>query len=98
MPKLVNYRAGKRVNVWLPDKQLKTWNMIENKSAFVQQALDDAAGIMAYAVLKRERALEERITIDDIIGQYNETFPLDPLTKQRLKKWTSAETNSQKKH
>lgn len=97
MPRLVNYGAGRRVNVWLPEKQLKVWDQIENKSSFVQAALDDAAGIMAFAVLKRERALQERISVDDIIGEYNEKFPLDPLTKQRLKKWTSAETNSQKK-
>lgn len=102
MPKLKNYGPGKRVNVWIPEAQLKLWEGIENKSGFVQIALNDAVGIMTWAILKKEEPEKykrpaDQIPIQDVLPKFNKAYPLDPLTAKRLGKETKWPENSPKK-
>lgn len=88
MPKLKNKRKGKRVNVWLPERHFKIWSMLENKSKFLQIALNDATGVMAWGIL-HERDPKQFYSpekIEDTLPEFNKTFPLDPLTQKRKDK------------
>lgn len=100
MPKLKYKRKGKLISAWLPHRQHKIWHQIENKSKFIQLCLDDAAGIMAWQIYKeKERLKVTEKPLESVIEEYNKTFPLDPLTKKRLKKEPEEEwpKNSPKK-
>lgn len=85
MPKLKNYGPGRRVNAWITEKQMPILSQIENQSKFFQLALDNAVGIMAWAIMKERapHAYYDTEKIEDVVGEYNEKFPLDPLTKKR---------------
>lgn len=78
---------GKRHNIWIPERYAELWAEIENNSKFVQLALDQAAGIIAWGLLKKENpdkyALDETPEPEEL-KEFNEAFPLDPLTKQRI--------------
>jgi hypothetical protein len=85
------YTHGERVNVWIPKRHIKLWNELENKSAFVQIALDDAIGIMTWALLRKRNPEKYKRPIDshkveEVMPTFNEEFPLDPLTNKRLGK------------
>jgi len=86
---------GKRVNVWLPPPQLETANEIENLSRFVQLCLDNATEFMAWFILKEIDPVKYHNVRDPegVIEQFNEKYPLDPLTAKRQGKWR---TNSPK--
>lgn len=88
MPTLKNYGPGKRVNVWIPERQLETAEQIENFSNFIQIALDNAADIMAWAILKDvdPKKYNTGREVGDVIDEFNAKYPLDPLTKKRLNK------------
>lgn len=86
MKKLPKYGGGKRINIWLPNSSLVMWNQIENGSRFVQIALEDAIGIMTWALLmkadpeKYEKRIKNKAAV---LGKFNEEFPLDPMTQAR---------------
>lgn len=80
---------GKRVNVYIPGKQMETAVQIDNLSKFFQICLDNAADIMAWAILnnvdpEKYKPFKE---LDDVVDDFNRRYPLDPLTQKRLKKW-----------
>lgn len=79
--------AGKKVDVYLTRDVLPVYEQIENKSAFFQLALRNAPGIMAWAILKQskpERYNDDRVKpLEQVIGDFNKAFPLDPLTAKR---------------
>lgn len=86
MPKLKNYGKGRRVNLWVPERLLDRYYSIENHSKFLQTALESAFGIMTFAILK-QRAPEQYYEAgkwEEVVDEFNEKFPLDPLTKQRM--------------
>lgn len=99
MPKLKNYAKGKRISAWIPSRNRKIFDEIENKSAFIQLALDNAIDIMAWDILKRadpEKYHINRAKPDEqIIEEFNVLNPLDPLTAKR--KGKSWHKNSAKK-
>jgi len=76
------------MNVWIHPRHVKLWREIENKSGFVNMALDDAIGVMTMAILRKENP--EKYTIkkkpEAVLPEFNDKFPLDPLTKKRLNK------------
>lgn len=78
--------GGRRVTLWLPEVALKVYDQLENKSAFLQLALKDAVGIMQWAIMKEREPQTYKDTdvkFEDIIGPYNEAFPVDELTEKR---------------
>lgn len=84
MPRLKNYQAGKRVNIWLPDRHVKIAKDIENLSQFVQIALDQAAAIMAFDIIQREKNLpKHKPPTPEALDRWNSDHPLDPLTAKR---------------
>lgn len=89
MPRLRNYGPGKRVNVWIPEKQLKTAVQIENLSNFIQIALDNAADIMAWAILRNAdpKVYKENHKLEDVIEPFNEKYPQNELTQKRTAEW-----------
>lgn len=89
MPKLRYKKKGKRVNLWIPARQLKVASQIDNVSNFLQIALDNAADIMAWAILndvdpKRYHNVHQ---LEDVIDEFNEKYPLDELTQKRNGTW-----------
>lgn len=80
---------GKRISVWIPPAQLKMAKEIENFSKFVQIAVDQAIDIMAWAMLKEYDPKKYHINHDDdkVLSEFNQKYPLDPLTAKRMKKW-----------
>lgn len=87
MPRKKHSR-GKRVSIYLDGPALDVWELIENRSLFVQIALDQAAGIMAWAIMKKEHGYREPAAtpkLQEILPEYNHTYPLDELTEKRLK-------------
>jgi hypothetical protein len=89
MPKLKNYGKGKRVNIWLLEKQLKRAEEIDNFSAFVQIAVDNAVDIMAWAILKGYDPKKFNVPRDTekVIAEFNEKYPQDELTQKRNGTW-----------
>jgi len=88
---------GKRVNVYLPNKHLKIAKDIDNLSEFIQQALDQAAGIMAFDIIRKAKKLpEDKPPTQEQLDQWNADHPLDPLTAKRKNKWRPT-PNSPKK-
>lgn len=68
---------------------MKTAKEISNLSKFLQIALDQAADIMAYAIL--HKANPEKYTIkpmdDETTAEFNKKFPQDELTQKRNGTW-----------
>ena len=97
-PKAQN--QGMRVNVWIHPRHVKLYKEIENKTGFVNMALDDAVGVMTMALLRAENP--EKFTIkkkvEDYLPEFNEKFPLDPLTAKRLGKTKTCPENSPPTH
>lgn len=73
----------------MPDKQMKTAIQIDNLSKFMQIALDNAADIMAWAILKEYDPTQYNIgrKVEEIAPQFNEKYPQNPLTQKRTGKW-----------
>lgn len=96
MPKLKNYEPGKRVNIWIPDKQLKTAVQIDNLSSFFQLCLDNAADIMAWDILKQAdpEQYKNQHELGDVVGEFNKQNPQNELTQRRQGSWPK---NSPKK-
>jgi len=98
MPKGIpkDITEAKRVNVYLRPPQLKTRKLISNYSAFVQIATDNAADIMAWAILKKvdPKKYHPLHQLDEpgLVDEFNKKFPADPLIPKG-KKWPK---NSQK--
>lgn len=81
---------GKRVNIWIPGKQLAIAKQIENLSQFFQLSLDQAPGIMAWAILHDKHPEKYPLNtkkLEDVVDEFNEKYPLDPLTQKRQGKW-----------
>jgi len=94
MPKLKNYGPGRRVNIWLPEKHDAIAADIENLSQFFQIALEQAAAIMAFDIIKKEKGLVSPAPTPEAIDRWNKDHPLDPLTAKRKKQWPNIQ-NSQ---
>lgn len=86
---------GIRVNVYLPAKHRKIARDIDNLSGFLQMALEQAAGIMAFDIIKREKGYSQPLPTQEQYNEFNQNHPLDPLTKKRENK--KCETSSQPK-
>lgn len=82
-------RSGERRHIYLPPRYLDMADMIENLSGFVQICLDQAPDIMAFAILHKEdpKKFHHRKKMEDVLDEFNEEFPLDPLTQKRQGKW-----------
>lgn len=95
MPKLKNYGPGERRIFWLREKNRKMYNAIENKSEFINIALEAAIDIMAWDILKKMEPdvykVERKQPVEEIIDDFNKKHPLDELTAKRL-----GRTNGQK--
>lgn len=83
------YKTGIRVNIWIPQRHRHIWDEIENGSKFVQIALDDAVGIMTWAILKESdpelyQRPVDKIPIEEVAPNFNKAFPHDPITAKRL--------------
>lgn len=89
MPRKKPIVEGKRVNIWIPPAQIERAEEIENLSRFFQLCLDNAADIMAWAILRSVEPKKYHPTheFDAIIDEFNEKYPLDPLTQKRQGKW-----------
>lgn len=98
MPKLKNYSSGKRVNIWLPERSLKIADDIENLSKFFQIALEQAAGIMALDIIKKQRGFVQPLPTKEEIARFNADNPLNPLTAKRTntKQWPSTPPSQKK--
>lgn len=84
MPRLSKYGPGKRVNIWLPERHLKIAKDIENLSNFVQIALDQAAGIMAFDIVKKAKGIPNQPPpTPEQLERWNKDHPQTPLTKKR---------------
>lgn len=82
-------REGKAVLIWLPPKSLDTAKQIDNLSNFVQLALSQAPGIMAWAMLhdiNPEKYKDSR-KIEDVVDDFNAKYPQNELTQKRTGKW-----------
>ncbi|MCA9325955.1 hypothetical protein KDA23_07935 [Candidatus Saccharibacteria bacterium] len=86
MPKLKNYNPGRRVNIWLPERHDKIAKDIENLSQFVQIALDQAASIMAFDIVKQQRGIKQEPPTPEQVARWNQDHPQNPLTKKRENK------------
>lgn len=98
MPRLKYKKKGKRVNLWIPERQMKTAAQIDNLSNFFQIALDNAADIMAWAILKGydPKTYNTGRKVEDVIDTFNKKYPLDPLTQKREQKnWPKNSQNRQ---
>lgn len=80
---------GRRISAYIPAKLLATWDDIDNKSNFIQIALEDAVGIMTWAIMREnnpEKFHKNDKPIETVLPEFNKKFPLDPLTANRLGK------------
>lgn len=79
-----------RANVYIPETHLPIAREIENFSAFVQICLEQAEDIMAFAILHNidpKKYHHNRYKLENTVEQFNEKYPLDPLTQKRQGKW-----------
>lgn len=69
----------KRVNIYLRKPQLEVKNQIENYSAFVQIATDNAADIMAWALLRKidPKKYHSLHKLPEVIDDFNKKYPKD---------------------
>lgn len=74
-----------RKQIVLPNRQREIVDGIDNFSAFVQLAVDNAAGIMAWDAIKRQKGVEDQEKIEDELPGFNAAHPQNDLTKQRIK-------------
>ena len=90
--------AGKKVTVYLDSKSLKIYQQLENKSAFFQLALHEAVGVIQWALMKKAQPEKYYDTgnVEELIPQFNETYPLDPLTQKRKEKDQECENSAPK--
>lgn len=80
--------AGHRIQIYLRGPQLKTARQIDNYSAFVQICTDNAADIMAWAMLNNvdpKKYKTNRYKLKDVLPEFNQKYPPDPLTAKRKK-------------
>jgi hypothetical protein len=89
MPKLKYKKKGKRVCLWIPGRQLKVASQIDNVSAFLQLALDNAPDIMAWAILNDvdPDTYHSNHKLEDVVDKFNVKFPQNELTQKRTGKW-----------
>lgn len=89
MPRLKYKKKGKRVHLWIPDHQMQTAVQIDNLSKFLQIALDNAADIMAWAILKGYDPIkyDSGKTVENVVDKFNERYPQNELTAKRTGKW-----------
>jgi hypothetical protein len=75
---------------------MKTAVQIDNLSSFLQIALDNAADIMAWAILRdvRPQKYNTGRKIETVIDEFNEKYPQNELTQKRQGTWPK---NSQSK-
>ncbi len=78
---------GKRVNLYLPKKHQKIAKDIDNLSGFLQMALEQAAAIMAFDIIKKAKGIEQAPPTQEQYDRFNADHPLDPLTAKRKNKW-----------
>lgn len=85
MPKRTSSSHGKRINIYLKGKHLRTAKQIDNLSAFIQLALEIAPDIMAWDILNREAGgtLDTGRKLENEVEAFNDNHPLDPLTAKR---------------
>lgn len=69
----------------MPERHLAILNQIENKSQFFQMAVEQAAGIMALDIIKKEKQLQQKPPTPEQVAEWNKNHPLDPLTAKRTK-------------
>lgn len=74
-----------RVNVYLRGPQLEVRKMIDNNSAFIQMCYDNAADIMAWAILKKVDPKKyhplHKLDEPGLVKEFNKRYPADPLFK-----------------
>ena len=89
MPRLKYKKKGKRVNLWIPSHQMKTAAQIDNLSNFFQIALDNAADIMAWAILRdvQPQKYNTGRKVEAVIDEFNEKYPQNELTQKRQGTW-----------
>lgn len=89
MPKLKYKQKGKRVCLWIPGRQLKVASQIDNVSAFLQLALDNAPDIMAWAILSGvdPEVYHSHNKLEDVIDKFNIKYPQNELTQKRQGTW-----------
>lgn len=89
MPKLKNYGPGKRVNIWIPERQLKVAVQIDNLSNFFQICLDIAPDVMAWAMLRDidPKKYNTGRQIEEVIEGFNKKYPQNELTQKRTGEW-----------
>lgn len=65
------------VKVYLPNKQLKVFVMLENPAAFMKLCIDNAAGIMAWDILKKRdpKKYYDIDRLEDVLPAYNDENP-----------------------
>lgn len=95
MPRLKYKKKGKRVCLWIPDKQMKTAVQIENLSKFLQIALDNASDIMAWAILREYDPTKYNTgrKVEDVVDEFNEKYPHNQLTQKRNGTWPKNSPN-----
>ena len=62
------------------------YNMLENKSKFLQIALDDAIGIMTWALMREKHPEQYKANVkpvDEVVPEFNARFPIDRLSASR---------------
>ena len=93
----VKYRKkSKRINIYLPEPQLKVAAQIDNFSKFVQICCDLAPDIMTWSILKGydPKKYNTNRKLEDVVGKFNENYPQNELTQKRQGTWPK---NSEKK-
>lgn len=79
--------GGIRATVWIPERHVKLWRELDNKSGFISLALDDAVGIMAWAIMRAtdperfHRPVDDK-KVEDVLPEFNKNYPLNEENKQ----------------
>lgn len=89
-------RPGRRVSIWLPAEHDKISKDIDNLSHFVQLALEQAVGIMAFDIIKQKKGLPSKAPTQEQLDRWNADHPLDPLTAKRKNKWPNTQPSPKK--
>jgi len=76
---------GKRYTLWVPARLIETIEELDNKSKFLQIALDQCIGIMQFDIMKKRlpEVYKEPKEVEGEKELYNQLNPLDDLTKKR---------------